>query len=420
MPERSDALNWQLLLPHVSIPQSLTIAVIGTIAFDIRLSLFSLQTVSVPLLLFELPLAALFVWTLVDLVRKRWRPRGLISWLGALLVLVFIVSAIVHPSWFTIIRLYRFAASASLAYSLLHLLSRGGGKLLFLVATAAGVFQSYLAAGQHVLGKGLGYSFLGESDHLLTAEGMLPFANGTFPLHHILAAFTMVSLGLLLQAPVWQSKKTRWWWLIAVAGVAVAIGFTYSRMGALAWFAVVAILVFCVSRHSRRYLPIWAAILIGGVLPGVVGYEGWIAKTTETVQGDGPQGDDEGVDVGGRLKLAMQGIRVIERQPMFGTGIGRYLAVANDQQGDVQQFVHDVPLLIAAENGVLGGMVAVTLLAILGLVAARAGPLPLAAFVTYLPFVLFDHFPYEDTQGIALTGMWVAAITIGIQRESRR
>jgi hypothetical protein len=43
-------------------------------------------------------------------------------------------------------------------------------------------------------------------------------------------------------------------------------------------------------------------------------------------------------------------------------------------------------------------------------VAARAGPLTLAVYVSYLPFVLLDRFPYDGAQGLALTGVWFGAM----------
>lgn len=408
MPNRS-AVPSLRRLPAFALPQVLTLTVLATVAFDIRLSLFSLHTVPVPLLLFEFPLAALVAWAPVDLARKKRRPQGWISSLAILLAMLFFISVIVHPSPFALLRLYRFASAAAFGYWLVVVAAGNGRKALLFVAAAAGLFQAYLAAGQHLLGKGMGYTFLGEAEYLLpAAEGVPPFVHGTFPLHHILVGLTMVVVALLLDAPVTEPPNRQRAWLLVLSGVAIPIGFAYSRMGALAWFAVVAVLGVAGIKRPRPNLLICVALLIGGLVPAVIGFEGWLTKASETVRGDGL--DDEGADVGGRGKLAREGIVVLRDQPLVGTGIGRYA----DQEGRMPpQLVHNVPLLIAAENGVLAGVVALILLILIGSRSTRAGPIPLAAFLSYLPFVLFDHFPYEDTQGIALAGVWMAAVAIG-------
>lgn len=395
-----------------SFPEAATLAALATVAFDIRFTLFSIQGVQIPILLFELPLALLLVWAVSDLIHKRWRPRTTASRLGVVLAALLMVSAVVHPSWFTLLRLFRFAAAAAFAYSIFTVIRGGGRKQVYVVAAIVALFQSYLATGQHVLAKGMGYTFLGEGEYLY-GGGVPPlYAHGTFPLHHILAGFAMAVLGLLMAT----SRRPRRWWLVVPAGAAIPIGFAHSRMGAVAWLSVVAVVGVASIKQKALYLGLFTAILCGGILPGLVALDGWAARTTETIRGEGAGGDDEGVDVGGRLTFALQGIRVIRDAPLLGTGIGRYLSVAQHQLGeDVQEVVHNVPLLVAAENGILSGAVAVLLLGVAGAVAVRAGPLPLAIFLTYLPFILLDHFPYDDTQGIALTGIWTAATAGSIE-----
>lgn len=409
---RQDALS------DVTIPQALTIAVVGTLAFDIRLSLFSLEGVRVPVLLFELPLAGLSLAAVWHLVRKRWRPRSLVSWLAALLALMFIVSAVAHPSWFVVIRLYRFAAAASLSFWIFTMIRGPGRQRLYLVAAGVALFQAYLASGQHFLGKGMGYSFLGEADYLYGGGDPPLHTHGTFPLHHIFAGSTMAFLALLMQASWRPLSKLRRWWFPTLAAATLPMGFTYSRMGAVAWLLVVAVLGIASIKRPRPHFAVAVSILIGGLVAGVVGIDGWAARTTETIQGEDAGGDDTGADVGGRISMAIEAIRVVQAQPVLGTGIGRYHPVGTGQQEDEQLIAHNVPLLIAAENGVLAGLIAVMLLGIAGVTVVRAGPLPTAVFIAYLPFLLLDHFPYEDTQGIALTGLWIAAVSTAIVSRS--
>lgn len=397
------------LLPGFILAEALALAALATLPFDIRLPLISLHNVRVPILLFELPLFFLLILTFARLVRSRWRPRSVMSCLVLLLALLLVISAVVHPSWFVVLRLYRLAAAAAFGYWILRLLRGSSRGRVYAVVAALALFQSYLATGEHLLGKGMGYTFLGETEHLYRI-GEVAYAQGTFPLHHILVAFTLAALGLLVQGPRRFPRLGRWWLVILVAATA-PVGFAYSRMGLVGWFLLVVVLAVASIRQRRAFLALCIAVLFGGLLSGAVAAEGWAARTTETVEGDGPGGDDEGADVGGRIKFAIQALRVVEQQPLVGTGIGRYLTVARDQQGEeVQLPAHNVPLLVAAENGVIAGVFASALLAMLGIAAVRAGPLAIAAYVAYMPFVLLDHFPYEDTQGIVISGLWVAAV----------
>lgn len=397
------------LLPGPILAETLALGTLAALPFDIRLPLISLHNVRVSILLFELPLFFLLILTFAHLVRSRWRPRSLTSGLVLLLALLLVISAVVHPSWFVLLRLYRLTAAAAFAYWILRLVRGPDRARVYIVVAALALFQSYLAIGEHLLGKGMGYTFLGETEHLFRS-GHIAYAQGTFPLHHILVAFTLTALGLLVQGPRRLPRLGRWWFVILAAATA-PLGLAYSRMGLVGWFLLVVVLAVGSIRRRQGLLGVFIAILCGGLLSGAVAAEGWAARTTETVVGDGPGGDDEGADVGGRINLAIQALRVVEQQPLVGTGIGRYLTVARDQQGDqVQLVAHNVPLLIAAENGVVAGVLASALLAILGISAVRAGSLAIAAYVTHLPFILLDHFPYEDTQGIAITGLWVAAV----------
>lgn len=384
---------------------ALTIIVIP---FDLRFASIPVGYVQAPLLLFELPLACFLLVFACRRARHLSWPLSVWSRLWLVLTALLLVSAAIHPSWFTMIRLYRFAAAAGLGCWVFHALSRRD-TLLFMALATATLFQTYLAVGEHVLGRGLGYTFLGEEEHLSESVGV-QYLRGTFPLHHILAGFTLTGIGLLLQRfRAWTAAPKRNWWLLALGLTTIPIGFAHSRMGLLGWTLVVVVLILGTIRSPARYAVILVPVFLGAATAGLLTGDAWSVRATETLKGDSV--DDDGVDVGGRLELARQALLVIRDHPITGTGMGRYVTVAQQSQGPtVELAAHNVPLFVAAEHGIPAGAVVALLLTLAGWAALRHGPLAAAAFLGYLPFVMFDNAAYRDTQSIAIAAIWLGTV----------
>ena len=113
----------------------------------------------------------------------------------------------------------------------------------------------------------------------------------------------------------------------------------------------------------------------------------------------------------------------------MGVGPGRYVLELEERKdvprGVEVQPVHNVPLLVAAENGVPSAVVLGLALVLLGLHAWRRGPPARALYAAYLPFLFFDVLPYGNVQGLAVTGFWLgllwwpAQATSAVDRETR-
>ena len=74
--------------------------------------------------------------------------------------------------------------------------------------------------------------------------------------------------------------------------------------------------------------------------------------------------------------------------------------------------VHNVPLLAAAEGGVVAGALTLLLYAVLGWRAWRTGPLAFTVFALYVPITMLDHFAYSFPQGLAMTAVWIGVLDL--------
>jgi hypothetical protein len=114
--------------------------------------------------------------------------------------------------------------------------------------------------------------------------------------------------------------------------------------------------------------------------------------------------------------MLLQGITVLAMDPLAGVGPGQYMAAVRTLTDDpvIRAKLlptHAVPLLVAAESGVLAGAVVVLLLMALALRAYRDhDDVALALYLVLLPFWLLDVLPYTLPQGIILTGFWLGGL----------
>jgi cell division protein FtsW (lipid II flippase) len=196
-------------------------------------------------------------------------------------------------------------------------------------------------------------------------------------------------------------------WAIALAGIVVPVGLTYLRGALAAVFAIVASLApRAWSGSLARRLVI--AALVGGVgVPAVLTASGWFARAE--------QFSEERPD-SGRGILLLQGFTVFAMEPLTGVGPGRYVDTLRTLSDDVTiqrrlTATHFVPLLVAAEEGVLGGATVLVLLGALGLRALRdRDDAALALYFAYVTFWLLEYLPYALPQGLLFTGLWLGAL----------
>lgn len=364
----------------------------------------------VSLFLFDLPLVLLTVLVAVSLPRARIAgpPTTFLVGMGVLLLLTAIAVA-VHPSargLQVVMRLVVNLAVPAIAWATIS--PRWQRRAVGVFAGAA-VLQTVIGVGQVLRGETLGLTFLGENPPLLPFGDRLS-AKGTFVHPYMLAAFALVAAGLAIGAYLDKRERA---WLPILALCAVPIGLTYSRMSVLAVAGMVIVLLYGWFRYRRWTMPALAALLLGLGIPGLLTVDAWIGKAA-------PVEADTGVDAvtNYRGTFTEQAVELMRQEPLAGVGPGLYVIALEDRldlEGEVFP-VHAVPLLVAAETGVLAGVLVAAGLVWLGWVAFAAGTVGGVLYLAYLPFHLLDHFPFDNFQGLTMTGLWIGAILAARRR----
>ena len=389
--------------PISSVGRAVALVVVVALPLDLRIGTLPVAGRQANIFLFELPLALLMLLTLSHLI-SRWRiEHGLISPLVPVLFGLLVLSALVHPSFVAWLRVGRYLGAGSIAYWIWSMGEIKRAKTRLFVATGAiGFLLAEFAIVEYFFRSNTSAGF--------------PYAQATFASHHVFAGFCIVLIGLLVTAYWRGSRDQRWGWAATVGIVASALGVTFSRQALVAWLLIVlGILVAAIRRH-QLLVPLLVAVVLGPLTTGVIANEHWMARAEETIEGDGPGGDDEGADVGGRWRLAKEATIVTYQHPLTGTGMGGYLPSARRdldiESGDVLLVPHNVILFAAAENGVVVGALLLILIAVTGWKSFRAGALPLLLFLSFTPFLMLDHFPYDESQGIAVMGCWIGSMLV--------
>ena len=353
--------------------------------------------------------------------RASWAVRCVLVLLGFLLV-----SVAVRPSMAGLQTVVRVAGVAALAFTLTDVPERWARSVLGTVLLAGAAFQALVALGQVVSRAPLGLGVLGEATDPLWRVGHEVAPRGT--LHHAypLAEVAVVSVFVVLAlvapriVPRLGWKAVAWAGLLALA--AVPVGVTYSRACAIGVVAGLVAAAFGTRRavglgrdrgRSRVGVALGLlAIAMGAIVPALVWDDGWGVRAG--LWRDTLRTRDVDAISNTRVGLAEGAIETIRSRPLLGTGPGRYtpesqppVGVGESARGEI---VHNLPLYTAATGGIPAGIAVLALLVGAAVVAARAGPLTLAVYLSYLPFVLLDRFPYDGVQGLALTGLWFGAV----------
>jgi hypothetical protein len=303
------------------------------------------------------------------------------------------IALAVNPSTLAMLTVWRWLGVAALTVA--------AGRLP-LVACVGGwaVAESVLAVVQKLIGDRAGLPTSFEPANPFASFGGELAPMGTFWHPYLLAGLAL--LGGVLLADAARHRRA----LLIPAAVAVApVGFTYSRM------AIVGLVIALVCFATARFPAAVIALAVGVSVPAVLWSEGWVfrARTSASARSINEFGR-------ARSEMSRQSVRVIRSEPLTGVGLGRYVEALREGRIDVSGTggayypVHNVPLLAAAEAGVVAGLAMLVLLGFAGVVAARAGPRGFAIYGAFLPFCLLDHYPYTSAQGIALTALWLGAI----------
>jgi hypothetical protein len=157
------------------------------------------------------------------------------------------------------------------------------------------------------------------------------------------------------------------------------------------------------ARRDRRLRRPLVAIVLGMAVPTALFLPAWLERIDDTAT------TDLNAATTLRVELIERSIHVMEDHPVVGVGPWRYV-IEHGTDPDFRLPVHNIPLLIGAEEGIAVGVMAVVVMVLLGIAAFRAGPLAVALFGSVLGFTLFDVTLYWYPAGLVVLGLWLGGL----------
>jgi len=380
-----------------------------------------------------IPAAALLVcWALYGFgVKNWWRQSAfLVPWVA------FIVWSLVSTSWARFTEPSQEAALQLLVFALVvATLATVPIRSIWLIAGTlmSLILTSLITFGQVILQGPVGLRIFGEyivrpgaKLSILTAEGqtyLRPYGPTAHP--NMLGGF--LTLAILLAAALFLDRRIPRPLMLAT-GTAILMGWaalllTFSRS---AWvglvIGVLPLLVWLLRDRTavlrRRVLPVMGGAVIILVL--------FVVAFRPFVFARGGIGDTsmEQRSVADRALFTRYTLRMIADEPILGVGIGmndwesaQYIVVDPIKPDLAALPVHDVPLLILSETGLIGALLLIAALAGAALLLWQRRPLDiqqiglLAAFLGIAGASLFDFYMWRQFPYVVL---WFALLACAL------
>ena len=238
---------------------------------------------------------------------------------------------------------------------------------------------------------------------------------GTFSGPYSLAAYLILALAVMLSfgvasraanerfASLSITKPTQvaMWTTVVLSSAAVAT--TFGRTVLLSVLLVaVTYAVGWLIKHHRIYGLSTIATVVPVAAVGIVVRSGWLVRATQTAAGD----------LTTRGSLAERAVEMIQANPILGIGPVQYgpnLAKMGLPVPDVH-VVHNLPLLVAAEFGVVIGVTFTVWIVMLGVRSVRLSAFAAALFLFAVPFFMLDNLHYVYGNGMASFAIWLALL----------
>jgi O-antigen ligase len=224
---------------------------------------------------------------------------------------------------------------------------------------------------------------------------------GTFHGPYQMTAF----LTLAMAAVAWSARlRPLRSWDYAVIGLSsAAIATAFGRTGVLAVLVVAGTYgVGWLRTRSVELAWISGFSVLPMVFVGAILRTGWSERVGQPLNN---------LD-SGRLELMRQAILVIREHPVFGVGPGKYGPAIADLASDVMnhRMVHAVPLLVAAEFGIVVGVGYLLWLVALGVRSIRVSIHSIALLGAVVPYLVLDNQHYTYPMGVTMVGLWLATL----------
>jgi hypothetical protein len=262
---------------------------------------------------------------------------------------------------------------------------------LSLVAT----FQALLALGQTLVFE-TGRTF---SVGIVGSDWTAGFgtANGPFEM----AAFLVFAISVILATSRFRRLNGFWW--VAVGLSSAAVSTALGRSGILAVVLIGSVYIgHGVWRRSRVSILSGLASTIPAVVVGLTTWSAWWVRAVQTGN----------LNSGGRGGLMRRAVETIESNPLFGVGpmqYGAYLARLTPPIPD-RNIVHNMPLLMTAELGLIFGISAIAWSVALAIRSFRTSVYAVGIFVSITPYLMLDKLHYMTPAGLLTVGVWIALL----------
>jgi hypothetical protein len=354
---------------------------------------------------FDFPALALIAMEIVESIRRPLELPRALAWMTYAIGLLMFISFGLNPSVGGALFILRAIEAVAIVRTVLRM-DRTGKMVVAGVICLGVVWESLLAIAQVANGESFGFTRLGEGP-LTVPRGPFVSAQGTFTHPYILVGFTMLGVALAIFGAASTRGKARIACIAFMVVAAIPVALTFSRM---ALVSVVFLLLALLASRRRWAWIVAGALVVSIVVPSLIVRDGWVQKIETTSLPSFVEGQRYPST---RIIFIRQSLALIGIAPVVGVGPSRYLAALQEHHENgaiTTEVVHNVPLLLTTETGIPAGLLALAMLAFLGVLSFEGGLAAICIYLVMVPFVLLDHFLYDYPQGVLLTGFWIAAV----------
>lgn len=269
------------------------------------------------------------------------------------------------------------------------------GAVIWPLTVSIGFQATYALCQTFVWHNGYASPITARFDHIWT-QGY-----GTMGGPYPLAAFAVLSIAIILSSGAFARLHPAMWVAIVVSSASLST--TFGRIGVVSALSIGGVYgIAWLARRTWEYLGASVATVLPMSIGIMTAWVGWNVRAGETTAGNSS----------GREGLLNRAFTVIEANPIFGVGpsqMGPALARIGLTEADVT-YVHNVPVLVAAEYGVPLGVVFTLWLVALGMAALFTSARATAVFVSIVPYLLLDHTHLVYVYALAEFGLWLAIL----------
>ncbi len=355
-----------------------------------------LVVVVMPLDIISIGLALLAIPLIVSALRRRD-----VTW-GTLAMSAFalwgLISLIATPTTLGGSFVIRWFAAIALVVTVA---SRTRSELRWFVAApllASASLQTVVALWQHP----------GPGANTVFFAGEVAVGRGTFTHQYGLAFFLIVAA--TIGVATLPRGRTRIWWLAGIGMASAGIAVTMSRTALLALVGIWIVYAWGWFRGNRDYRSALLATSIPFLATATVVSDGWLSRLNHTASGSLEARST------GRIASMREAAAIATGRPLTGVGPGGFVTEIISRHPEWPIWfllpVHSVPLLAAAELGIVAGVIIVVILVAFGWRSLRTSPAAFAIYVPVAAFILFEQRTHYVPADVALFAIWLGTLDL--------